>query len=551
LTPDSPAGDGGDLARLLAEQAALRRVATLVARGVPATELFAAVTMEVGRLLKVESALLVQLESGELARLVGGWMPGAEPLPLGERLPLGGDNLVTAVARTGRPARTDDYLHASGPLGIEGRDRGTRSGVATPVTVDGRLWGTIVASTTADAPLPADTEARLASFTELLAMAIAKAESRADLERLATEQEALRRVATLVARGVPAEQLFAAVTEEAGQLLGADVAALARYEPDGTARELARWSREELAAPILERQWRLDGENVLTRVARTGRSARIDGVSVTGAPIDAVLNDAGISCQVGTPIFVERHLWGVMAAGSLFELTLPAETEERLADFTDLLATAIANADSRAELAASRARIVAAADDARRRIERDLHDGAQQRLVSLGLQLRAAQADLAAAPAELLSRLADGLSEVQNELREIARGIHPAILADGGLGPALRTLARRSQIPVEIEIQPHPRLPAQIEVAAYYVVAEALTNAAKHGSPSVVHVDLAIADEVLHISVRDDGPGGADPARGSGLVGLKDRVEAVAGTLTIESPPGAGTTLVVALPVAA
>ncbi len=367
---------------MLAEQQALRRVATLVARGVPPRELFAAVTMEVGRLLEAESALLVHLESGELGRLVGGWTATGETLPLEEQLPLGGNNLVTLVARTHRSVRTDDYQHASGPMGIEGRDRGNRSGVATPVTVEGRLWGTMIASTTADALLPPDTEARLASFTELLA-------------------------------------------------------------------------------------------------------------------------------------------------------------------------TAIANADSRAELAASRARIVAAADDARRRIERDLHDGVQQRLVALGLELRAAQVEAQAQPTQvddLLSRLAEGLSEVQTELREIARGIHPAVLGERGLGPALRTLARRSGIAVEIEVQEHARLPAQIEVAAYYVVAEALTNAAKHAHAPVVRITVAVADGVLRITVQDDGPGGADPARGSGLVGLRDRVEALAGKLTVDSPPGVGTTLTVELP---
>jgi signal transduction histidine kinase len=236
------------------------------------------------------------------------------------------------------------------------------------------------------------------------------------------------------------------------------------------------------------------------------------------------------------------------------DVLLPADTEARLASFTELLAMAIANADSRAELAASRARIVAAADNARRQIERDLHDGVQQRLVALGLELRAAQIGAEAQPAgvdDLLSRLADGLAEVQTELREIARGIHPAILAARGLGSALKTLARRSPVPVALDLQEHPRLPAQNEVAAYYVVAEALTNATKHGKPSVVRIAVAAIDDTLRISVIDDGPGGADPSRGSGLVGLKDRVETVGGTLDIDSPPGVGTTLTVHLPMRA
>jgi signal transduction histidine kinase len=215
------------------------------------------------------------------------------------------------------------------------------------------------------------------------------------------------------------------------------------------------------------------------------------------------------------------------------------------------LATAIANAESRAEIAASRARIVAAADDTRRRIERDLHDGAQQRLVSLGLELRAVQAEVPPALGELegeLSRLADGLATVQDELREFARGIHPAILAEGGIGPALKTLARRCTVPVKLDVQAHTRLAEQVEVATYYVVSEALTNAAKHAHASVVHVEVQSVHGVLRLRVRDDGAGGADPIRGSGLVGLKDRIEAVGGAITVHSPVGGGTSLDVQLP---
>jgi signal transduction histidine kinase len=230
---------------------------------------------------------------------------------------------------------------------------------------------------------------------------------------------------------------------------------------------------------------------------------------------------------------------------------VPPGTEARLADFTELVETAIANAESRAALAASRARIVAAADETRRAIERDLHDGAQQRLVSLGLDVRAAQA---AVPPELgalegeLSRVAEGLAGVQDELREMARGIHPAMLAEGGLGPALRMLARRCPIPVRLDVRAEARLSQPIEVATYYVVSEALTNAAKHARASAVHVDVERDDGVLRVGVRDDGAGGADATQGSGLVGLKDRVEALGGSIIVRSPPGAGTTVHVELP---
>jgi Histidine kinase/Histidine kinase-, DNA gyrase B-, and HSP90-like ATPase len=230
---------------------------------------------------------------------------------------------------------------------------------------------------------------------------------------------------------------------------------------------------------------------------------------------------------------------------------LPADAEMRLAGFTELLATAIANAGAQAEVTASRARIVAAADQARRRIERDLHDGAQQRLVSLALKLRAVQA---AVPRELGGQLDEAVAEATGaleELSEIARGIHPAILAKGGLRPALKTLARRSPLPVDLQVRAGKRLPDQVEVSAYHVVAEALTNAAKHSRASAVSVEVEVAGEVLHVAVRDDGAGGADLARGTGLVGLKDRVEALGGQIFLDSRPGAGTSLQAELPLTA
>ena len=230
---------------------------------------------------------------------------------------------------------------------------------------------------------------------------------------------------------------------------------------------------------------------------------------------------------------------------------LPAETEARVGDFTDLVATAIANAQTHAELTASRVRIVAAADDARRRIERDLHDGAQQRLVSLGLELRAAEARV---PTQLnplkeqISHLVTTVAEISTELQELSRGIHPAILSKGGLSPALKTLARRSAVPVELVLAVDRRLPDSSEVAAYYVVAEALTNAAKYARATEVKVCVDTEGPNLHLSVRDDGIGGADAAKGSGLVGLIDRVQALGGILVISSHPGNGTSLDVNIP---
>jgi signal transduction histidine kinase len=231
---------------------------------------------------------------------------------------------------------------------------------------------------------------------------------------------------------------------------------------------------------------------------------------------------------------------------------LPADTEARLTGFTELVATAIANAEANAELRASRARIVATADQTRRRIERDLHDGAQQRLVTLALQVRAAQAKVPAQFDQLtaeLDHVAAGLSSTLDELREFARGIHPATLVRGGLAPALNTLARRSPVRVDLDMRLHERLPEHIEVTAYYVASEALANAAKHARASVVHVRVDMAGGGLRLDVRDDGVGGADPAGGSGLIGLRDRVEATGGSFRLESRHGEGTRLLIELPV--
>jgi signal transduction histidine kinase len=254
---------------------------------------------------------------------------------------------------------------------------------------------------------------------------------------------------------------------------------------------------------------------------------------------------------VGAPIVVGGRVWGAAIVGSSRPEPLPPDTEARAGDFADLVATAISNAQAHAELTASRARIVAAGDDARRRFERDLHDGAQQRLVSLGLQLRAVEASV---PRELrplkeqISDIVRGLSDVSEEVQEISRGIHPAILSRGGLGPALKGLARRSTVPVTLDLGVDRRLSESAEVAAYYLVAEALTNAAKHARASEVDVSVDADDANLHLSVQDDGIGGAAVGKGSGLTGLMDRVEALGGTMTISSHTGEGTSLRVSIP---
>ena len=715
------------LRQLADEQAALRRVATLVARGAPADELFAAVPQEAGQLLQADQMTMIRYGSDGTSTVVASWRRTGEPVPpVGDRQRLGGKNLTTIISRTRRPARIDSYADASGGPAVAAREAGFRAAAGAPVIVQGRLWGAMIAWTVDEHPLPLDTEARLASFTELVATAIANAQAGQKLHGLADTQAALRRLAMLVARGEPPEAVFAAATGEALRYFGGGTARMIRYEPDGTATLLAnegttgphvrvgeRWegyppagltatvrrtgraarvddyrdvpggepylreglrsavalpihvdgrlwgaiavgsgqgplppdteqrmteftdlvgtavanaqnraaleaSRDELAR-LLEEQAALrrvatlvargidpgeifsavaeeirllldadragivrferDGKSVVgvggsgeedavkwqagTRVEvpdyfapavvwRTGRSAQVDEdewISVSDPTADA-LRELGIRSTVASPIHVEGRLWGAVNAWTR-RGPFPPGTADRLTDFTELVATAVGNAESRAELTASRARIVAAADQTRRRIERDLHDGTQQRLVSLGLELRLAQgmvpAELAGLEAEI-GKVADELTGVVEDLREIARGIHPAILSEGGLRAALRTLARRAAIPVELDVPALGRLPEPVEVAAYYVISEALTNATRHGHASAMSIVLEERDGGLHLSIRDDGAGGADPARGSGLIGLRDRAEALGGSLEVSSPPGEGTLILVQLP---
>jgi signal transduction histidine kinase len=360
-----------------------------------------------------------------------------------------------------------------------------------------------------------------------------------ELGRCLEEQAALCRVAVLAAHEVPPGEVFAAVTEEAGRLLGADDAALARFEPDGAATVVAGLGGHG-KAPAGTR-WKADDLPPMAAVWRTGRAARVDPD-----------RRMGICSAAASPILVEGRLWGVMWV-STKGAPLPPDTEERLERFTELVATAIATADSRAELAASRARIVVAADRARRRIEHDLHESVQQRVVSLRLDLRATQATMPAQPPELqtqLARLADGLEDALEALQELSRGIYPAVLSEGGLGPALLALARRSALPVDLDVDLQQQLlPDPVEVAAYLVVAEALSNAAKHANASVVRVGIQPGGDRLHVVVRDDGVGGADPSRGWGLMGLSDRVQALGGTMTLHSPASEGTVLQVDLPI--
>ena len=549
-TAVSNAESRGALAHLAAEQAALRRVATLVAAGGLPEEVFSAVVKEVGQLLPVDLANLCRYGPDRTQTFVATWGPGKR-FPQGSRWPVGGKNLGTIVFETGRPARIDDYSDASGPVSGVARETDLRSAVGTPIVVDSRLWGMIAVGSSDEEPLPPDTEARLASFTELVATAIANAESRAELARMAEQQAALRRVATLVARGTPPEEVFAAVVDEVGELLPVESASMCRYDSDGSLTFVATWGKGVEPFTVGSRQ-RLGGKNLGTIVSETGRPARLDRYAdTTSGPLGAGVKEAGIRSSVATPIIVEGRLHGVIAAGSVMDQPLPPDTEARLADFTELVSMAIANAESRGALAASRARIVAAADESRRRIERDLHDGAQQRLVHAVVGLKLALRALSNGDANAVELVAEGLrhaEEANSELRELAHGILPAALTRGGLQAGVQTLVSRVSLPVRVDVSVE-RLSAGVEATAYFVVSEALTNVVKHAHADGAEVTARVEEGELRVEVRDDGVGGARGDHATGLGGLEDRVSALGGRLVLESPPDGGTRVCALLPV--
>jgi signal transduction histidine kinase len=540
-----------EVAKLANEHAALRRVATLVARAPASEELFTTVAREVATVLDAPGVLVERFETDGAVTVGVAYdvdLMGAETsFGVGTRMARDPGSLSAQVFETRRTGRVD-YSRLPGTIGDAARAAGFGSGVAGPILVDGELWGQMCVFSRAGTVLPVGTEDRLHDFIELVATAIANYEARAVLSTLADEQAALRRVAMLVAEDAPPDDLFRTVTNEVGTLLAADFSGLARFE-EGTVVPLAVWAAEGQHPPVPDR-WPMQPGDPVTAIAEARQAVRWDDWSQVSGPIAAFIREElGVRSTVGTPIVVEGRLWGALAVHS--KHPLPQDSESRIERFSELVATAIANTDSRAELAASRKRIVAASDEARRRIERDLHDGTQQRLVSLGLAIRAAETNVPPEQSGLrseLSRIASGLGNAVAELQEISRGIHPAILAQGGVAPALRTLARRSTIPVELEVTTGARLPEPIEVAAYYVASEALANTAKHAHASHIEMSLERRDTGLLLEIRDDGVGGADPTGGSGLLGLRDRVEALGGSIRIQSQPGNGTSITVELP---
>ena len=458
---------------------------------------------------------------------------------------------MTRVRRTGLPSRghVDDADQPE--LVALLSDLGIKSLVAAPIEVSGELWGAVVVSLTDDDEFADDAEERLVQFGKLVSVALANAQAREDLDALADEQAALSRVAVAVATGELPERLFDAVSEEVGRLFGARSAATVRYLPGERASVIVGgWDRD---GGFDRKGVRVAFQGgAIARVCDSGRPERVDIESVP-PEIQAGMEQEGVISQVAAPIVVSGRLWGATSISIGPPDRFPSDSEQRLGKFTGLVAVALSNAEAREQLTASRSRIVQAGDAERRRLERNLHDGAQQRLVALALALRMAQAKLpndpdARATSSSTARAKSSPSVWRSSASSPAAST-PRSSPIAGSRPALEALAARATVPVEVNGLPSERLPEPIEAAAFYVVAESLTNVAKYASAQSARVDLARDDGLLVVEVSDDGVGGADSAKGSGLRGLTDRVEALGGSLKVSSEAGRGTTVRAELPV--
>jgi signal transduction histidine kinase len=392
---------------------------------------------------------------------------------------------------------------------------------------------------------------RLAAFLAAAAVVSELAARWRESARLVAEQAAVRRVATLVARTVPPAEVFETVTREVGLLSGADLARMERYESDGTVTGVAGWNSSQDLELAVGTRFALEGISIAALVRETSGPVRVDSFAHASGPVAREARALGIRSSIGCPIVVGGRLWGVIAASSKGEAPFPADTESQMAEFTELVATAVANAESRAELMASRARLAITADATRRRLVRDLHDGAQQRLVLMVMTLRRAREAMgdASGPAvDLVDEALEYAEGATDELRDLAHGILPSALNHGGLRAGITTLVSRVTLPVTVEVTSE-RLPPALEATAYFVVAEALTNTLKHAHAGGARVTALVNDGVLQVEVRDDGVGGARTDGGSGLLGLQDRAAAMDGELHVESPPGVGTVIAAALPI--
>ena len=555
------------LRRLAGEQGALRHVATLVAEGSSPSDLFAAVARAVVQAIDVDAITVERIDADRSTTVIASL--DAPMFPIGSRWPLDEPGLHASVIASGRPVRVDDVSVLGGRAGTAVRDSAIGSLVAAPIVVDGAVWGLMWVGGKRAEPLAAAAETRLRDFAELAAVAVANAHSRHQLRRLADSEASLRRVATLAAEGATLEELLAAVADEAARILGGAHVAVVRYEPGDSFQVVAAHDH-----PVFEvgSSWPVEDSSLAAAVRETGAPVRIQDFSEERGIVAEAVRAAGLTSAIAAPIVVDADVWGMVIVGlgqrrealplfrgwytsrMLSSSVSGEEIESRLASFTNLVGAAISRAQAQAELIASRARIVEAGDEAMRRIERDLHDGTQQRLVALTLHLQRLRADVPVAERatqEGLEQVERELKSVIEEVQELSRGVHPAQLAIGGLRPSLRALARRSPIPVDVSVDVPERPPASVETALYYVVSEALANAIKHSRATSVSVTVVGDSRSVRAIVADDGVGGAGTGAGSGLTGLTDRVDALAGLFSVVSPRGGGTTISVELPVAA
>ncbi|HET8587471.1 MAG TPA: GAF domain-containing protein [Candidatus Limnocylindria bacterium] len=535
-------------ATLAEERAALLRIATLVAGGAASRDVLAAVAREIGELLDLPVVEMSRLEpDGTSAVVVGAWGRIEHPFQVGTRWQLDGPTVSGEVLRTGRATRIEDYTAIDGEIATAVRTSGIHSGVGVPIVVEGRLWGVMATGALAGELLPEHIEERLEEFTRLLAAAISNTQAREELDRIIDEQSALRRIATLVAQDAEPSTIFEAVCAETGRIFNASTVNLARFS-NGFNVTMAGWSHRAVHVPtgtVLP----LEGNSINNLVRETRAPGRFDSYVGATGPLAARLRELGIRSEVGAPVLVDGQVWGALIAGTDEPGPLPAGIEDRLAGFAELIATAVSNAAKRTELLASRARILAAQDEQRRQVVRDLHDGAQQRLVNavIQLQLAAGRDDLSPETERLVRAALDHAEAAIEELRELAHGIHPSVLTHYGLAAAVDALAERSPLPVQARI-PEERFPPAVESAAYFIVAESLTNAVKHARATVMSVSVQRANGALVLDVVDDGAGGAIDKPGGGLAGLRDRVSAIDGRLSLNSESGRGTHLRVELP---
>jgi signal transduction histidine kinase len=529
-----------DLQSLADEQAALRSVAELAAQDIPADEVLAAVARQASRLTDVDFSMLLRFEpdgSTEIAALDGA-PAGVE---VGMRAPPTGDGTTQQVWRTGQPASVDNLAQSSGHWEQVAHGHGFTTSAAVPILIQGTLWG-MLAVVGRDKPLPAQIHTHLTSFAELAGTAIAAAQARRELRQLAQEQSALRRVAELAARAGDPREVFSTVATEASALVNDEEVFLLRLVGPDNCQILATTSD----LPRDDKLYPLEDGDISVLVRDTGRPARIDDAVARDC---AMAREWGVVAVVGAPINVADEIWGVLTATSRVG-PLPVGTERRLSQFADLAAVVVGNAESRAQLIASRARVVATADETRRRLQRDVHDSAQQRLVHTIITLKLAKDAIAKGDtaAQLIDEALENAQRANSELRDVVHGILPAALSRGGLHAGLESLVADFTLPVDLHAD-IPRLAAEVETTAYFIVAEILTNVVKHARATATSVKLTINDSNLDIEVRDDGVGGADPSKGSGLTGLLDRVEASNGTLVVTSPLGRGTTVKATIPI--